>query len=64
MSFANPPGRPAKVARTCFLCKANCLPKNGDWFTPAALKDKQVFLCKSCERGSMADYQRVAPVRF
>jgi len=64
MQFPKPPGRPAKVLRVCFLCKASCLPKNGDWFSSSVTNDQQMFLCKGCERGSQAVYQRVIPIKM
>ena len=60
MKIANP-GRPAKGALKCNLCKSVCLPKNGDWFVANESKNQQVFLCRDCERKSTGQYQKAIP---
>lgn len=62
MKFQNP-GRPAKGQLKCNLCKANTLPKHGDWFVSKVSQQQQVFLCKKCEVDAKDKFVRAVPGR-
>lgn len=42
--------RPTRGQYRCFVCKANRMAKDGDWFDSQELRGQQVFVCRDCER--------------
>ena len=40
--------RPAKSQFKCVVCKATCLPKNGDWVASGEPTGHDVFVCRGC----------------
>jgi len=60
----NKPGpksrRPAGTQIRCNLCKAMCLPKEGDWYLSREQIGAQVFICVDCGEGAKIRFKKAS----